>query len=511
MQMKVRHHIVPQSHSQPAPTLPLVPTGAATAYPVWVLSQRQLAELESVIASLQMAPLGYLEQTEHASVLSHARYADGMPCALPIALDVTAEFARQCAPGKTIALTQPDGTPAALLAVSSVYPAAVCALATLHTGRSDADAAPNVLFRTQHNETLLGGKLTHFSAPRHFEFPELRCPAERAMPRHAARCAWVSKRFPDAAQLSALQRALPKEQGLLVLTWLSQPQDPLEHARIRAMQRGLAARFAARAEDVLLPQAAPIGERELLWCALAARRLGCRTLLWAAQESAPLSVSVVPVAEMGRACGIDVMVLGAAGAGADGGPEQAACSDRVRRASARGGATIFLTGLSGAGKSTLARALCARLADAGRRSPLLDGDIVRRDLSSELGFSRAHRDLNIRRIAAVAAQITRHGGIAVCAPIAPFRAARRAARAHVNEYGLFIEVYVATPLQVCEQRDVKGLYARARAGLLAEFTGISAPYETPQEAELSIDTRSTDVEAATDLIMKALRRHGLTE
>jgi sulfate adenylyltransferase len=175
----------------------------------------------------------------------------------------------------------------------------------------------------------------------------------------------------------------------------------------------------------------------------------------------------------------------------------------------RQGVTVFFTGLSGAGKSTIAKALLARLLEIGERSvTLLDGDVVRKHLSSELGFSRAHRDLNILRIGFVAAEITKHGGIALCAPIAPYASARAEVRRMISKHGGFFEVHVATPLAICEARDRKGLYAKARAGLVKEFTGISDPYETPQDPELLIDTSDCSPLEAATTIMTRLETEG---
>jgi sulfate adenylyltransferase len=167
------------------------------------------------------------------------------------------------------------------------------------------------------------------------------------------------------------------------------------------------------------------------------------------------------------------------------------------------GCTIFFTGLSGAGKSTLANVLLVKLLEIGGRPvTLLDGDIVRKHLSSELGFSREHRDINIRRIGFVASEITKNGGIAICAPIAPYDATRREIRRMIEGRGGFILVHVATPLEVCEARDRKGLYARARAGIVKEFTGISDPYEEPTDAEVVIDTsHCTPVEAVQQILL----------
>jgi len=175
------------------------------------------------------------------------------------------------------------------------------------------------------------------------------------------------------------------------------------------------------------------------------------------------------------------------------------------------GFTIFLTGLSGAGKSTTALALTKRLNESGRRVTLLDGDAVRKHLSSELGFSKEHRDLNIRRIGYVASEITRHGGVCICANIAPYATARSEARAMVEKHGGFVLIHVATPLEVCESRDPKGLYVKARTGLLPGFTGVSDPYEVPTDADVTIDTTSASPGDTAEIIMGFLRTKGFVD
>src|SRR5574340_666512 len=175
----------------------------------------------------------------------------------------------------------------------------------------------------------------------------------------------------------------------------------------------------------------------------------------------------------------------------------------------RQGFTVFFTGLSGAGKSTLARALAARLMEMGGRCvTLLAGDIVRRHLSSELGFTKAHRDINVRRIGFVASEITKNRGIAICAPIAPYRQTRRDVRSMIEAVGGFVEIHVATPIETCESRDRKGLYVKARAGLIPEFTGVSDPYEVPEKPELAIDTTSLGIEEAVQQILLKLEHEG---
>src|SRR5687767_6008904 len=170
------------------------------------------------------------------------------------------------------------------------------------------------------------------------------------------------------------------------------------------------------------------------------------------------------------------------------------------------GVTVFLTGYSGAGKSTIADALISQLEGEGRPVTALDGDVARTHLSSELTFSREHRDLNIRRIGWVAGEIVKHGGTVVVAAIAPYEAAREEARALVEKHGRFVLVHLSTPLEVCEQRDVKGLYAKARAGEIREFTGISDPYEPPSRAEVVVDTSVTPLADSVKLIREAMTR-----
>ncbi|TQN30327.1 sulfate adenylyltransferase [Haloactinospora alba] len=181
---------------------------------------------------------------------------------------------------------------------------------------------------------------------------------------------------------------------------------------------------------------------------------------------------------------------------------------RLRPPRTRRGLTVFLTGLSGSGKSTIARGVADGIRGSGRTVTLLDGDIVRRLLSAGLTFSREDRDLNIRRIGYVASEITRHGGVAICAPIAPYAATRAQVRAMVEENGDFFLVHVATPLDVCEERDRKGLYAKARAGEIQEFTGISDPYEEPADAELVLDTAGTEESESVARVLEALRVGG---
>ena len=169
------------------------------------------------------------------------------------------------------------------------------------------------------------------------------------------------------------------------------------------------------------------------------------------------------------------------------------------------GFTIFFTGFSGSGKSTTGNLLVETLEDSlGQPVTMLDGDDIRQHLSAELGFSQRNRNINVRRIGYVASLITKHGGIAICAPIAPYRKTRLEVREMVEKYGGFIEVHMATSLEECERRDVKGLYAKARSGEITQFTGISDPYENPNNAELSIDTSGITPEKSCEMVVNKL-------
>jgi sulfate adenylyltransferase len=191
-------------------------------------------------------------------------------------------------------------------------------------------------------------------------------------------------------------------------------------------------------------------------------------------------------------------------------PEVAEELRRTHPPRAEQGFTVFFTGLSGSGKSTLANVLLVKLLELGGRPvTLLDGDIVRKNLSSELGFSKEHRDINIRRIGFVASEITKNGGIAICAPIAPYDQTRKDVRAMIEEGGGFILVHVATSLEECEARDRKGFYAKARAGIIKEFTGISDPYEEPRSPELRLETEGNEIDYCAQQVILKLENMGL--
>jgi sulfate adenylyltransferase len=504
---------------------------------VWDLTGRQLCDLELLLNGA-FAPLtGFLGRADYESVLARMRLSDGTLWPMPVMLDVTREFAADLAPGTRIALRDAEGLLLAHMTVRERW-------------QPDLDAEAHALngapgHGLQHtNPVYLAGDLHPIAAPTHYDFQHLRLTP--AQTRAAfAQSGW---RRVMAAPLIGLPTIADADAvlagasgvnarvliqpivGQSALRYLA-PGDLDHYARLRCYELVMKRWPPDSAMMALLPLASRCASdappaarlRELLWRAIVHKNHGCTHVLlseWAGLDLAQLlanarEIGVEFVTIPTRANTISQAQLRAS---LERGerlpasvlyPEVAAELHKRYRPRLQRGFTLFFTGLSGSGKSTIARALLAKLMELGTRSvTLLDGDLVRKHLSSELGFSREHRNINIQRIGYVASEITKHGGIAICAPIAPYTEMRRAVRAMISEYGGFYEIYVSTPLEVCEARDRKGLYAKARAGIVKEFTGVSDPYETPQHAELVIDTQYTPVQEALTLILERLQTDG---
>ncbi|MEM6795035.1 MAG: bifunctional sulfate adenylyltransferase/adenylylsulfate kinase [Acidobacteriota bacterium] len=485
---------------------------------------------------------------------------------LPITLDVTDAVADRLGAGDRLVLRDEEGAPVAVQTVTDVWPLDRESLASQVYGTLDR-SHPSVghLYRRENN-WLVGGPVVALEPPAHYDFATLyRSPAE--LRRRFEQLGWrrivaFQTRNPmHRAHFELTLRAVRELEASLLIhpaVGMTQPGDIDRFTRVRCY-RALMARYPERTAMLsLLPLAMRMaGPREALLHAIVRKNYGCSHFIvgrdhagpgldragqpfygpYEAQEAVQrheeeLGIRMVPFRHLGYVRDTDdyrpadevpegARALSISGTELrqrlDDGreipewftfPEVAEELRRSRPPRHRRGLTVFFTGLSGAGKSTLAKVLQARLLEAGDRPvTLLDGDIVRRHLSSELGFSREHRNLNIQRIGFVAAEITRNGGVAICAPIAPYDSTRKEVRERVEEVGSFVLVHVATPLEICEERDVKGLYAKARSGEIPAFTGISDPYEMPEDAEVSLDTRHcTPAEAAQSLLLYLERR-----
>lgn len=532
----------------------------------WALTATQICDLELLLTGA-FAPLtGFQGRADVESVLSSMRLTNGALWPIPVTLDVDEALARALDPGEALVLRDAEGVPLAVVRVEETWPIDRAAAARAIYGFDDPAHPGVAAMLAMDGLWAVGGPVEGLERPRHDDFQALRLtPAETRASIQArgwTRTVAFQTRNPmHRAHYALTARASEAVRGGLLLhpvVGVTKPGDVDYFTRVRCYEKVLARYPEGGAMLALLPLAMRMaGPREALWHGLIRRNFGCTHLIvgrdhagagadasgkpyhapYAAQDlfrqhEAEMGITMVPFGEMLYDADRDAFitedevqpssrVLTLSGTelrrrlqrGEDipkwfTFPEVAEELRRASPARAEQGLTVFFTGLSGCGKSTLASGLRARLLERGRRVTLLDGDLVRRNLSSELGFSREHRDLNIRRIAFVASEVTKHGGVAICAPIAPYDAARKDARQLIEPLGGFVLVHVSTPLEVCEARDRKGLYAKARAGLVKEFTGISDPYEEPADADVTIDTSTLDRDAALDLLIAYLRREG---
>jgi sulfate adenylyltransferase len=533
------------------------------------LTQRQLCDLELLLNG-GFAPLdGFMDQRTYDSVLEQARLPGGALWPIPIVLDIGPDLADKLTPGQQVALRDPEGFMPAVLTVSGLWEADKDREAQLVYGIDSLDHPGVRYLKTRVKGVYVAGALEGIQLPAHHDFENLwNTPQE--LRHQSAKTGWRKVlAFQTTNPIHKLQRRLVVDAAkahqahILIHPAVGEtkPGDIHYYGRVRCYKE-IARHLPHEMSTLsLLPLAMRMaGPREALWHALVNRNYGCSHLLMGPDHGSPppaksgegrfypryaaaeyvqgfgdeTGIQLVPVSEhryvpskqaflpterIGQealeALSLDATELrGRLLQGREipewfSYPEVLDELRRVYPPRSRQGITLFFTGLSGSGKSTLANIIYAKLVEAGGRPvSLLDGDIVRQHLSSELGFSKAHRDLNIRRIGFVASEITKNGGIAICAPIAPYKETRRAVREMIEAQGAFIEIHVSTPLDVCESRDRKGLYAKARKGLIPEFTGISDPYEVPQQPEMRIDTSQLSPTEAAQAILLYLFKEG---
>ncbi|MGB2888454.1 MAG: bifunctional sulfate adenylyltransferase/adenylylsulfate kinase [Candidatus Acidiferrales bacterium] len=536
-------------------------------WPSWDMTARQLCDLD-LLMNGGFSPLrGFMTRMDYEGACSKMRLKSGMLWPIPITLDVTEDFAQEIRPGSTIALRDPEGVMLAVLHVEEVWKPDRLAEADMVYGTTST-AHPGVAYLlNQTHPWYVGGHLEGILPPSHFDFRNLRLTPEE-LRAEFIRMGWrkivaFQTRNPMHRAHQELTLRAAKQVGANLLihpsVGMTKPGDVEYYVRVRCYQALLSKYPKDTAKLSLLPLAMRMGgPREALWHAIIRKNYGCSHFIVGRDHAGPgngtdgkpfygpydaqellrtheqeLGMNMVPfhmmvyLEEQDTYIPEDAVPDGARTLTISGtelrrrlleGREIPAwftfpdVVDELRRSYPprhRQGFTIFFTGLSGAGKSTIANILRVKFLEMGGRPvTLLDGDIVRKHLSSELGFSREHRDLNISRIGFVASEITKNGGIAICAPIAPYDAVRREVRAMIEPHGGFILIHLCTPLEVCEARDRKGLYAKARAGLVQQFTGISDPYEEPQDAEVVIDTDLMSPEEAAQEVFLHLEQQG---
>jgi sulfate adenylyltransferase len=542
----------------------------AADLPSWDMTPRQVCDLE-LLMNGGFAPLkGFLGEADYTGVVENMRLEDGTLWPMPITLDVTEKFAGTVEPGQDIALRDPEGVILAILSITDKYSPDKAREAEKVFGADDlAHPAVYYLHHTA-GPVYLGGQITGIQPPTHYDF-RARRDTPNELRAYFRKLGWrrvvaFQTRNPlhRAHQELTFRAAREAQANLLIhpVVGLTKPGDVDHFTRVRCYEAVLDKYPGATTTMSLLNLAMRMaGPREAVWHGMIRRNHGCTHMIVGRDHAGPgknsagedfygpydaqelfrehqdeIGVEMVDfkhmvyVQERAQYEPNDeiedrdsVTILNISGTelrrrlreGLEipewfSFPEVVKELRRTSPPRSQQGFTVFFTGLSGSGKSTIANAMMVKLMEMGGRPvTLLDGDLVRKHLSSELTFSKEHRDINIRRIGYVASEITKNGGIAICAPIAPYTATRRAAREMIEAYGAFVEVHVATSLEECERRDRKGLYKLAREGKIPEFTGISDPYEAPETPELRVDTEGTDVDFCAQQVLLKLEGMGL--
>ena len=534
------------------------------------LTPRQICDLELLMNGGFNPLKGFLTEADYDGVVENMRLADGQLWPMPITLDISEAFAETVELGQDIALRDQEGVILATMTVTDKWVPNKAREAEKVFGADDsAHPAVNYLHNTAGN-VYLGGPITGIQQPVHYDF-RARRDTPNELRAYFRKMGWrkvvaFQTRNPlhRAHQELTFRAAKEAQANLLIhpVVGLTKPGDIDHFTRVRCYEAVLDQYPASTTSMSLLNLAMRMaGPREAVWHGLIRKNHGCTHFIVGRDHAGPgnnsqgedfygpydaqdlfrehqeeMGIEMVDFKHMVYvqdraqyepadeiADKDNVTVLNISGTelrrrlaeGLDipewfSFPQVVEELRKSRPPRASQGFTVFFTGFSGSGKSTIANALMVKLMEMGGRPvTLLDGDIVRKNLSSELGFSKEHRDLNIRRIGYVASEITKNGGIAICAPIAPYATTRRAVREDIEAFGAFIEVHVATSIEECERRDRKGLYKLAREGKIKEFTGISDPYDVPVDPELSVETENVDVDNCAHQVILKLESMGL--
>ncbi|HEX7928352.1 MAG TPA: bifunctional sulfate adenylyltransferase/adenylylsulfate kinase, partial [bacterium] len=509
----------------------------------------------------------FLGQKDYESVLERVRLANGAVWPMPIMLNVAKAFGDTLKPGTRVALRDPEGTMLAVLTVGDVFGFDWKREAQAVFGTTDTVHPHVKVLSEMKDQVYVGGTLQGTGTPNHYDFKVLRhTPAEL---RHEFTrlgwqkvCGFQTRNPLHRAHKEMTVRAATEAGAHLLLNpsvGMTKPGDIDHYTRVRCYEAIGVHYPPGMMKLALLPLAMRMGgPREALWHAIIRKNHGCSHFIVGRDHAGPgndskgkpfygpydaqklvdqyqkeVGIQMVPFQEMVyvkskaqylpmNEVGKDEEIMNISGTeqrrrlreGLEI-PEWFTYPNVVevlRKAyppKSKQGFTLFFTGFSGSGKSTIAQVLLSKFLELGGRPvTLLDGDIVRKNLSAGLGFSKEDRDRNIVRIGFVANEITKNGGIAICAPIAPYAAPRKANRDLISANGAYIEIHVATPIEECEKRDRKGLYAKARAGLVQQFTGINDPYEAPEKPEIRLDTTHQTPAQSADEVWLYLEREG---
>ena len=531
------------------------------------LNSRQLCDLEMLMNGAFSPLKGFLGQKDYDSVLEKTRLNNGVVWPIPITLDISNDLSKKINIGEKIVLRDYEGVALAILKISDKWVPDRCNEAKKIFGSNDTKH-PSIDYLINHSGSIyIGGEVLGLESPRHYDFQNLRLtPLQIREKFHELGwekvIAFQTRNPMHCAHIELINRAAKEINGKILIhpvVGMTKPGDVDHYTRVRCYKEVMKRFKKNTALLSLIPLAMRMGgPREALWHAIIRKNYGCTHLIIGRDHAGPgidskgspfygpydaqnlvkkyskeIGVEMVPfqlmvfVKETSVFLPIDEVAksqtyLNISGtelrSKLDKGesipdwftyPEVANELKISHPPKEKKGFTVFFTGLSGSGKSTIANALMVKLLENGRRPvTLLDGDIVRVNLSSELGFSKDHRNLNIQRIGFVASEITKNRGIAICAPIAPYSKIREKNRGLISKFGGYIEIYVSTPIEVCERRDVKGLYAKARQGLIKGFTGLDDPYEKPINPELNIDTSNISQDEAVDNVLKYLKDEG---
>jgi len=539
----------------------------ANNYPSWQLTDRQICDLELILNGAFHPLNGFHSKDDYDSVIKKIRLKDGTLWPLPITLDVDDSFVKNISNESKITLRDKEGFALALLTISDIWKPDLKHEAKSVFGTLDSKHPGVNYLLNIGKKNYIGGSLEKISLPHHHDYQSLRHSPNDLKSLFKSNkwdkiIAFQTRNPLHRAHFELTKNAMNElDANLLIhpVVGMTKPGDVNHFTRTRCYQHVMKEYTENSAMLSLLPLAMRMGgPKETLLHAITRKNYGCTHLIVGRDHAGPgkdsnnnpfygpydsqellneyqdeIGIQMVPFKFMvylqktkkykpidevsdnehyKTLSGTELRKLLDQGEGIPDWFTFRAVAEELERSRphlTKRGLTIFFTGLSGSGKSTLANGLLIKLLEEGSRPvTLLDGDIVRTHLSSELGFSKEHRSINIRRIGYVASEITKNGGIAICAPIAPYEQDRAYNRKLISKEGGYVEIYVNTPLEKCEERDAKGLYALAREGKLKEFTGISDPYEEPKTAEIVINSSGESPENLVDQIYDAICEMG---